>query len=120
MSLGIDLTNNRLRILEAEKEASRLLRAARGVVPPVVYGDLQVQLCIIASELEKLKVNLGTLRMIGELEKMPPTVTAERLELAQCVPMVPAHVIRNERAAFALELQRIGDDTLISEEGVEV
>lgn len=112
MSVAIDLTNNRNRILEAEQEASRLLRAARGVVPPVVYADLQVQLCIIASEVEAMKVNLRTLRMIGELDQVPPPVTAERLELAQCVPMVPAHAIRDQRAAFALELQHIGDDTL--------
>lgn len=112
MSVAIDLTNNRMRILEAEQEASRLLRAAREVVPPVVYADLQVRLCIIASEVEAMKVNLGTLRMIGELDQVPPPVTAERLELAQCVPMVPAHAIRDQSAAFALELQRIGDDTL--------
>lgn len=112
MSVAIDLTNNRKRILEAEQEASRLLRAARGGVPPMVYADLQVQLCIIASEVEGMKVNLASLRMIGELDQVPPPVTVDRLELARCVPMVPEHPIRDQSAAFALELQHIGDDTL--------
>lgn len=115
MSLAIALTDNQQRIIDAERCASQLLRNARNVIPAAVYSDLQVQLCIMASEGEKLRVNLGALRMLGELDQQPPPVTADRLELASCVPMVPRHALRDESAAFALELEHIGDDTLTEE-----
>lgn len=113
MSLAIDLTNNQAEIEKAEREASALLRRYKAVMPPMLYSELQLKLCVIASEGTKLKGNLGTLRMIGELEQRPPAVTVETLELAEFVPMVPGHPIRDESAAFARELEQIGDDTLI-------
>lgn len=115
MSLATDLTDCQKRLSEAERATSAELRRLRNIVPPAVYNEMQAQLCIVASEGNRLKMLLGSLRMIGELEQMPPPVTADRLELASfvpVVPMVPAHPIRDEREAFKLELQHIGDDTL--------
>lgn len=115
MSLAIDLTSNQVEIEKAERAAAELLRGLKGRIPAEFYSQIQVQHCIIASEATKLKTNLGALRMMGELEQRPPPVTAESLELARFVPVVPAfpaHAIRDERAAFALELRHIGDDTL--------
>jgi hypothetical protein len=115
MSLAIDLTDCQRRLSEGQKAISAELRKLRDVVPPAIYGMMQAHLCSVASETNRLKVLLGSLRMIGELEQMPPPVTLERLELAKCVasvPMLPLHEIRDESAAFARELARAGDDTL--------
>lgn len=117
MSLATDLTSNQQRLSEAERDASALLRRCKAVIPPEVYTGLQLHLIVIASETTKLKINLGAMRMTGELDQQPPPVTAERLELAQCVPMVPKHALRDESAAFALELRNIADDTLSEEVG---
>lgn len=116
MSLAIDLTTNQVEIEKAEREASALLRRARNVIPPAIYNELQLKMCIIASEGTRLKTNLGTMRMIGELEQRPPEVRTETLELAEFVPVVPLfpeHAIEDHRARFALELAQIGDDTLL-------
>lgn len=116
MSLAIDLTNNHTEIEKAEREVSALLRQYKSVLPAVIYNELQLKLCVIASECTKLKGNLGSLRMIGEMAQRPAAVTVETLELAAFVPMLPEHPIRDEREAFALQLRHIGDDTL-SERG---
>lgn len=112
MSLAIDLTNNQVEIEKAEREASALLRRSRNVIPSAIYAELQLKLCTIAVEGTRLKTNLGTLRMIGELEQRPPEVKAENLELAAFVPMLPKHPIQDDHERFALELAQIGDDTL--------
>lgn len=109
MSLTTDLTSNQEEIQNAEREASALLRRARALLPPALYNELQLKMCIIASEATKLEMNLGAMRMIGELEQQPPPVTVETLELTQ---YVPRHALRDESAAFARELKKIGDDTL--------
>lgn len=83
MSLAIGLTKNQAEIEAAEREASAMLRQARNVIPPAIYAELQLKLCLIASEGLKLKTNLGALRMTGDLEQRPPEVRAETLELAE-------------------------------------
>lgn len=119
MSLATDLTECQRRISAAEKTVSASLRQMRNIAPPAVYGEMQAQLCVIASESNRLREYLGVMRMVGDLEQMPPPVTTESLELAAYVPMLPLHEIRDERAAFAKELEHIGDDTLRDEPGRE-
>lgn len=114
MSLAIEITRCQERLQEAGRKASAECRRLREIVPAEMYDELMLQLCVFASETNQLKVLLGSLRMIGELEQRPPPVTAESLELAGCVPVVPAfpaHPLRDEREAFRRELQHIGDDT---------
>ena len=86
MSLAIDLTNNQMQIEKGEREASALLRRYKAAIPPEVYTELQLKLMGIASEATKFKINLGVLRMTGEMEQRPPAVTVETLELAGCMP----------------------------------
>lgn len=112
MSLATELTNIQKRMTEAEQKASAFLREHKAVIPPTVYSELQLHLIVVASEATKLKITLGSMRMVGDLDQQPPEVTAESLELAECVPMIPRHPIIDQREAFALELQHIGDDTL--------
>lgn len=136
MSLAIDLTQCQQRLAEAEKKASAEARRLKAVAPPQIYNELMLQLCTVTAEVNKFKTILGAMRMMGELDQRPPEVTAERMELGsglpldpllhvlptpaavrefsqgRVVPMVPAHALRDQRAAFALELQHIGDDTL--------
>jgi len=108
MSLAIDLTTNQVEIEKAEREASALLRRARNVIPPAIYAELQLKLCLIASEGLKLKTNLGALRMMGELEQRPPEVRVESLELSEWC----WGPLKRQDKAFAEQLKRIGDDTL--------
>ena len=112
MSLATDITECQRRIAAAERATSAALRGLRNIVPPAAYNAMQAQLCIIASESNRLREYLGVMRMVGELDQMPPPVTTESLELAAYVPMLPLHEIRDERAAFAKELAIIADDTL--------
>lgn len=114
MSLATELTDCCTRLLKAERAVSAEVRALKGRVPEMAYGRLQAELCVLTSEANRVKIALGVARMTGELEQMPPPVTAETLELAACVPVVPAfpaHAIKDEREAFKRELQHIGDDT---------
>ncbi len=83
MSLATDLTSNHTRLKESGQEASEMLRGVKRILPAEIYNELQLQLINIASETTKLGMNLGALRMIGELDQRPPEVTAERLELAE-------------------------------------
>lgn len=123
MSLAIDLTQCQARLAEAGQKASAEMRKLKAVAPPEVYAELQLQLCNVAAEAGNLKIYLGTLRMIGELEQRPPEVTADRLELAACmpaaapsVPAFPAHAIEAPGAAFRRALHAANDHTL-DEEG---
>lgn len=111
MSLAIDLTTCQQRIAVACIQASAEARKLKAVAPHAVINELMLQLCIIASESNNFKSLLGSLRMCGDLEQIPPPVTVERLELAECVPMFPTHAVRDERERFAHELAMIGDDT---------
>lgn len=81
MSLATDLTQCQETLAKAERAMSARMRELRPLMPPEIYSDLQVQLCVIASEVTRLKINLGCLRMTGDLEQRPPAVTAETLEL---------------------------------------
>ncbi len=89
MSLATELTEIQVRLTQAGRQASEYLRGHKQVIPAEVYNELQLKLITVASEATKLK-----------------------LALAEFVPMVPEHPICDERAAFARELQHIGDDTL--------
>ena len=122
MSLAVELTDCSTRLLKAERSVSAEVRALRGRIPDAVYGRLQTELCVLTSETNRVKILLGSMRMIGDLEQIPPPVTVESLELAECVrkaPMLPAHPLRDERDRFALELRHIGDDTLDSETQID-
>ncbi|MDP1587733.1 MAG: hypothetical protein Q8M07_08330 [Prosthecobacter sp.] len=117
MSLATDLTQCQQRLQEAGRSASAECRRLRGIAPTEVYDELMLNLCVFASETNQLKVLLGSLRMIGELEQRPAAVTAESLELAQCGRDRSDMVDRideseHTRRAFAHELEMIGDDTL--------
>ena len=129
MSLAIDLTTCQSRLAESGRAASALVRELKGKILPAVYDELMLRMCEIAAEYNQFKVLLGVMRMAGEMEQRPPEVTVERLELAGCVvperdrihkthevvpvvPAFPAHAIKDQSAAFARELQLIGDDTL--------
>ena len=83
MSLATDLTACQQRLQEAGKKASAEARKVRGLVSVEIYDELMLQLCGVAACANELKILIGTLRMIGELEQRPPEVTAERLELFQ-------------------------------------
>ncbi len=84
MSLATDLTQCQARLAEAGRKASGECRRLRGIAPVEIYDELMLHLCGVAACANDLKVLLGTLRMIGELEQRPAPVTAESLELAQC------------------------------------
>ncbi len=119
MSLATELTQCQETLMSAERAASAQLRALRGIVPPNLYSELQVQLIIIASEATRLKVCLGSLRMIGDLEQRPPPVTAETLELAQCGrrdSASPAPCSERDFEHFKHDLAVIGDDTFKDED----
>lgn len=127
MSLAIDLTDCQKRLSEAEKATSAELRKLRNVVPPAIYGMMQAHLCSVASETNRLKVLLGSLRMIGELEQMPPLVTTDGLELAAFVGGIGDLMDRGDlidqideseatRARFVQSMHRAGDHTLDKEE----
>lgn len=89
MSLATDLTSNHTRLKESGQKASEMLRGVKRLLPAEIYNELQLQLINIASETTKLGMNLGALRMIGELDQRPPEVTAERLELGMGIPLLP-------------------------------
>jgi len=103
MSLAHDLTQCQARLADAGMQASAAARRLKGVAPVPVMSELMLQLCIVASEVNKMKALLGTLRMTGEMEQMPPSVTAERLELAQ-------------RERMLASLHRAGDHSLDDED----
>ena len=118
MSLATDLTQCQQRLLEAGIKASAEARKLRGQVPVEIYDELMLHLCGIAAGANELKIYLGAMRMTGELEQRPPPVTAESLELAQCVRrdrddrLDGIDVSETTRRAFAHQLEMIGDDTL--------
>lgn len=102
MSLATDLTTGQRKIECAERAVSELIRSLKGRIPNDVYGEIQVQLCVLASEATLLKTNLAALRMVGELEQQPAAVTAKSLEL---------------HPRLLASLHRAGDHTLDVEEG---
>jgi len=119
MSLATELTQCQGTIMDAERAASARLRGLKGMVPPEIYSELQVQLIIIASEATRLKVCLGSLRMIGALEQRPAPVTVESLELAAFCGrsdhgLAPAATERDFEH-FKRDLAVIGDDTFADE-----
>lgn len=111
MSLATDLTQCQARLAEAGRKASAATRKLRELVPVEIYDELMLQLCGIAAGANELKVYLGSLRMIGELEQRPPPVTAESLELAQCGRRRSAHPSERDFEHFKHDLVVIGDDT---------
>jgi hypothetical protein len=130
VSLALDLTQCQQRLAEAGRKASAEARRLRSIAPPPVYDELMLQLCAVAACATELRICLGGLRMIGELEQMPPPVTTESLELASCVPVVPMLVGFSDRgdlidqideseatrARFVQSMHRAGDHTLDEEE----
>jgi hypothetical protein len=118
MSVATDLTQCQARLAEAGRKASAECRRLRGLVPVEIYDELMLQLCAVAAVANELKVCLGALRMIGELEQRPPTVTAETLELADCMRRDQGDLVDRideseaTRRAFAHQLEIVGDDTL--------
>lgn len=118
MSLAMELTNCQARLAESGRKASAEARKLKGLVAPSVFDELMLQLCIFAAESNALKAMLGSLLMMGELEQMPPAVTADSLELAECMrrDLVDGmDVSEGTRRAFAHQLEMIGDDTLTRE-----
>jgi hypothetical protein len=121
MSPAMQLTQCQARLQEAGREASAAARKLRGLVPVEMYDELMLQLCGVAACATDLKVILGTMRMIGELEQRPAPVTTETLELSQCVKHDRSDrsddidVSEGTRRAFAHQLEMIGDDTLSGE-----
>lgn len=111
MSLATDLTQCQQRLQEAGLKASAEARKLRGRVPVEIYDELMLALCAVAAGANELKVYLGSLRMIGELEQRPPPVTAESLELAQCIRREPAPPSERDFERFKHDLAVIGDDT---------
>lgn len=105
MSLATDLTACQQRLQEAGKKASAEARKVRGLVSVEIYDELMLQLCGVAACANELKILIGTLRMIGELEQRPPEVTAESLELFQGGQECPHHLL-------LASLHRAGDHTL--------
>lgn len=103
MSLATELTSIQGRLSSEGQRASEYLRAHKQVMPAEVYNELQLYLITVASEATKLKMTLGAMRMVGELDPQPPAVTAESLELSR-------------RRQYAEQLRRIGDDTLTERE----
>ena len=102
--------------MDAERAASARLRGLKGMVPPEIYSELQVQLIIIASEATRLKVCLGSLRMIGALEQRPPPVTVESLELsAFCGRSDHGAPAERDFEHSKRDLAVIGDDTFADE-----
>lgn len=111
MSLATDLTQCQQRLQEAGLKASAEARKLRGLVPVEIYDELMLQLCGIAAGANELKIYLGSLRMMGELEQRPPPVTAESLELSQCIRREPAPPSERDFEHFKHDLAVIGDDT---------
>jgi hypothetical protein len=115
MSLAMDLTACQQRLQEAGQKASEEMRKLKSVAAPTIYAELQLHLCNVASEVNKLKVLLGSLRMIGELEQRPPAVTAESLELFQGGERSSFAKASEEKCPHHLllaSLHRAGDHTL--------
>lgn len=130
MSLAIDLTQCQARLAEAGQKASAEARKLKAVAPPAVYEELMLQLCAVSACANGLKILLGSLRMIGELEQRPPEVTADTLELAGCMParqveaalpsLFPNHPVEPAGAAYWRSLRASGDDTLDAHQNVLV
>lgn len=122
MSLAIDLTQCQARLAEAGRKAAAEARRLRPVAAPGVYDELMLQLCVVTACANELKLLLGSLRMIGELEQRPPEVTAKTLELASCMPPAPrvtspfpTHAVEPAGPEYWRSLRAAGDDTLSDE-----
>lgn len=114
MSLATDLTQCQARLAEAGRKASAEARRLRGLVPVEIYDELMLQLIAVTAGANELKTYLGSLRMMGELEQRPPPVTAESLELAQCIRREPvAAPTERDFERFKHDLAVIGDDTFV-------
>lgn len=122
MSLAIDLTQCQARLAEAGQKAAAEARKLKPVAPPAIFDELMLHLCAITAGGHELKMLLGSLRMIGELEQRPPEVTAETLELASCMPpgqggdklptLFPSHAVEPAGPGYWRSLRAAGDDTL--------
>lgn len=117
MSLSIDLTQCQARLQEAGREASAVARRLRGQVPVELYDELMLQLCGVAACANDLKVLLGSLRMIGELEQRPAPVTAETLELHPGADRRGGQEC--PRSLMLASLHRAGDHSLDDDEEVQ-
>lgn len=118
MSLTTDLTQCQARLAEAGRKASAEVRKLKTTAPAVILNELLLQLCVFASETNQLKALLGALRMTGELEQRPLPVTAESLELSQCVRRGTEATPGGQecpRSLLLASLHRAGDHSLDDE-----